>query len=499
MINLIISNPLIALGIIIFVFYVLYIVRVYKKIEDHIKNYHELFKDYFNPDKDIIEIKHYLLNWNDYLTQDLKLLFGEKRFDNIIKEIILKDLKKDNSLFITLVNIAPAIGLLFTFLGLFLTINSMDIGVVDDLISSRIFSNILSALGHLAPVFLFGFGGILIYSIGLWKFNSIEKNQEKIADELNLVYHKFEEKYFPSKIIDLDEAYHKLLKPLNETLSSLKRINTNFTSLGEQIIKYVDVIDNNSKNLINTFNEITIEILGKFENKSQQVIENVSSKVDEFAKNIESFNKSVSVTYQNFANQSEKLIPAFESNLEKLNKLQSVFADYVSNISSLSERLKDLDMVIENLVKFNKYFSEIQEKIDKNITALTKNSELIRHSLNDSGNISKLIDSINKQVYKQLEKSEVILRALDKYDMERLINKLVELEKNNLNEILRAIRTGEFVKVNAPPNNNGSDQKLNDILQEIRKSNDIFVEISQALKNNGKSNKGIWKIFNRKR
>lgn len=497
MLNL--NNPLIILGIILFLFYLLYLAKILRKISNHNKKYRDLFIDYFNPNKDIIEIKNYILNWEESFSQDLKLLFGEKRNDNIIKEIILKDLRKENSLFLTLVNISPAIGLLFTFLGLFFTLLSLDIRVFDDLISLEIFSSILSALSHLAPVFLFGFLGIAIYALGLWRFNFIEKKQEHIANELNLIYHKFEEKYFPSKIIDLDEAYHKLLKPLNETLNSLRQINTNFTSLGEQIIKYVDVIDNNSKNLINTFNEITIEILGNFEKKSQQIIENISLKIDTFAQNIDSFTTSVSVTYQNFANQSEKLIPAFESNLEKLNKLQGVLADYVSNISSLSERMRDLDVVVENLVKFNKYFTEIQEKIDKNITALTKNSELIRHSLVDSGNISKSISEINKQVYKQLEKSEVILRALDKYDMEKLINKLIELEKNNLNEMLRAIRTGEFIKINPPTSENGSDKKLNEILQEIKKSNEIFIEISQVLKNNGKSKSSFWKIFKKKR
>lgn len=490
---------LITSGIIVFILYLLYLARIYRKISNHNKKYRDLFLDYFNPNKDIIEIKSYIFNWNDYISQDLKLLFGEKRNDNIIKEIILKDLRKENSLLLTLVNIAPAIGLLFTFLGLFFTLRALDIKVFNDLISLGIFRSILSALGHLAPVFLFGMLGIAIYAVGLWRFYFIEKKQENIANELNLIYHKFEEKYFPSKIIDLDEAYHKLLKPLNETLNSLKQINTNFTSLGEQIIKYIDVIDNNSKNLINTFNEITIEILGKFETRAQQIIENVSSKVDGFAHNIESFNKNVSILYQNFANQTEKLIPAFESNLEKLNKLQDVLADYVSNISGLSERMKNLDVVVENLVKFNKYFSEIQEKIDKNITVLTKNSELIRHSLVDSGNISKLIESINKQVYKQLEKSEVILRALDKYDMERLINKLTELEKNNLNELLRAIRTGEGIKISTQSSDNGSDKKLSEILQEIKKSNEIFIELSQVLKNNGKSKSSFWKIFKKKR
>ncbi len=136
MLNL--NNPLIILGIILFLFYLLYLAKILRKISNHNKKYRDLFIDYFNPNKDIIEIKNYILNWEESFSQDLKLLFGEKRNDNIIKEIILKDLRKENSLFLTLVNISPAIGLLFTFLGLFFTLLSLDIRVFDDLISLEI-------------------------------------------------------------------------------------------------------------------------------------------------------------------------------------------------------------------------------------------------------------------------------------------------------------------------------------------------------------------------
>lgn len=510
-----IDEPLMSFGIILFILFTFYLIIKFLRIKHHIKKYKSSFYEYFNTKKKIDDIKNYLINWNNLISEQLKILFGEKRNSNEIKNIILSDLRKENYVFHTLVNIAPAFGLLFTFWGLYQTLSSLDFNTFDDIVSSSVFNNIIIALNHLAPVFLFGLWGILIYSLGLWYYSRIEKNQEKISEELNILYHKFEENYYPSKITDLDEFYHKLLKPLNETLSKLRNINKNFEKLGVEVENFIKTIGNNSENLINkidnftqtiennsvnlnnTFSEISIELLGKFENKSQEITGNISDKVKDFSENLKSFNETIISNNKSLREQTEKISPIYEKNIEKLNNINEVLSNYVNNINNLSERLNSLDTVVKNLVELNQNFNNIQEHLKTNVDNLVKNSELIRHSLKSSSDLSKAIDSISEQVNKQLENSNFIIRSLNKFDLEKLIEKIVELEKNNLKELVKELSKAETIKIETIPVNqdNGYENKLSEILIEIKKSNEIFEDLSKNLKNNGKPRRGILDIL----
>ncbi|MCX7612525.1 MAG: hypothetical protein N2043_13160 [Ignavibacterium sp.] len=482
---------------VIFIFYTATDLIIYFRIRKHIKVYYNIFKTIFDTDKKIDDIDKYLNNWNNYLSNELKLLFGEKRNENVIKEIILKDLSKDNSTLITLINLSPAIGLLFTFIGLYSTLSSFDTRIVEDLITHGVFTTIISSLGYLAPVFIAGAIGIFLYIVGLLFFSSLEKKQLEKANELNIIYHTFEAQFYPFIGIDFDKIYHKLLKPLNRTLYSLRQINVNFNELGNSISNYVRTLKENTDSFIKAFSDLSLEVVSRFESQSVQLMNTITNSVINFSNNIEKFNRDVIFTYQQFNEQNGNLLGALRDNFGELNKLHNILSDYVTGIENLKGKLNNLGDLVDNFVKFNKYFSSIQEKIDKNVDALVKNSEIVRHSVNETSNLFKNVNEIEKLVNKQLSQSETIIRLLDKYDLDRLVNKIDESLKKFLSELIHNLNQGVTVPSPNPVSSyNGSDNKLEQIIQELKRSNDLLNYFKYEL-SKPKNKKTFLTIINR--
>ena len=489
-------------GFFTFLFYFIYVSIVYVKIMKHIKVYQKVFKNYFNPDKESIEIPNYLSNWDDTISKELKFVFGEKRNDELIKNIILKDIKKDNYYFLTLINIFPAIGLIFTFGGLFITLETLDYRLFDDLISSNIFVNIISSIKHLAPVFLFGLVGILLYAVGLWIYSGLERNQDITADELNLLYHQFEEKYFPLKVFDLDQVYNKLLKPLSLTLSSLNKININFQNLGEQIAKYVEKIEENSKILINNLGEISIKMLDRFESESTKTIENFTSKINEFSNNVNKIIETNSNIFKSFETQSNAVIFNFEIGANKLNELTDKIGVYNSKISILSEKINDFKLFLEQLIKFNENFPLLQNEINKNTDTLSKNFELLSHSIKGLDDVKENLVQNVTIIEKLTNQIVSLVQILDKYNLESITLKVTEFVKANQEELLKFLREN-ITKLNKTPSIDvkpqtvttvTSNHELSEILEKLKEINDILKNFTKLKNEDGKLNKILKKL-----
>ena len=310
--------------ILILVLAVFYTIYLFKNSYYLLKIYKQKFLDFFSIQDESVDINKYIKeNWPSEINSEIKYALGEKKDPGSIRANILNDISPNNSLIRTLGNLFPAIGLIATFLGLFLTLFQLRLG--DTIITAETFTNVIKALNHLSPVFLVGFIGIVSYGIILLSLNKLEKYQNLITNELVSIYLEFESTYFLVKITNVEEVYERLIKPLNKVLITMNVIVNNFNKISSKTEIFIDEIGNRTDNFINKFSMKTEEFITtidtgiqdtiiKFKDTSINLLNNLNN---EFFKNIEILDKRISL----LNNVLQNLSLVLETNIQKLNNL----------------------------------------------------------------------------------------------------------------------------------------------------------------------------------
>ncbi len=506
------TNP-IAIAFFFVLLILLYkIIDLYVKSNNLLYNYSNKFKDFFLFQEEINDVFSYIQeNWPTEINTELRHFLGENKRDRSIREIILVDLTKYNSSIQTFGNLLPAVGLAATFMGLFLTLSQIDLNFMDILVTSELYTNVISALNHLAPVFLIGFAGIILYGVAFWLLNNLETKQNLTTNELTDIYYNFESKYFTTKITNVEEVYERLIKPLNRVLNKINLINNNFEQIsrktevfveeiGQKTAQFVNNLGANTDEYINAVNSGVQGILIKFEETSINVLNKLNQ---EFLHNIQFLND----IFQKLGNVLEVNIKR-QNNLAEISirlneSLTSSFDTLDKSIRSYSELVKTLELNNENLIQLinsinivTNDIKKYEQKFEASVTTIKNNEVELLEILNSLDRIKDGVNVLMQSFDNILKNLVEVSAAIKDYDLKQLLEKINETDKAKIElihkkfdetiEKLNRNGTATDPKLTLPETNGSLERAIRDLINELSKVNknisNILIQYQELIK-----------------
>lgn len=254
-------------------------------------------------------------------------------------------------------NLGPAVGLLFTFLGMILTLFNIWSGQLESV------ERISNSISSLFPVFVGSFLGIIVYSFGCSIQKQIVSDIEKHSQIYLNVCFGFDS---GDRHRDLPEIYDKMYEKASKLFNKLGNINsrfdefiTNFKSGNEQLSNHLIKLD--ERNTAFTYSLGLIENdVGKIVSSSEKLTENIS----EYNENIRKYSEAIN-SY-NIAMDSAR--DNWTSFFQKADNLLTT----LEKINELAERFNSVTLHLENSAKelelHQNQINELASKIDKLIT-----------------------------------------------------------------------------------------------------------------------------------
>lgn len=314
---------------------------------------------------------------------------------------------------------------------------------------------------NLYPFFLGDAFGIGVYAIGTILFNILLSKFNIIESELLKTFLIFESTHDPKQPKSLEDAYKKLLKPLNKLFYRLEALNLKFDNLSEK-----------TENLILTFAEKTNNFIDGIDEKAFQLNTNfidLSNKIENmilnFAEKTNSFKEVIDEKVSQLRTKFNYNLDVLESSLNKIAEVYTTFSDSsekwkesANSLMSLSQVILESEQKLQNLAKISEDVLKLTDSMNINSQNINKfvnwveRDRLEFHTLKDE--ITKFINTLQDFVTK-----------IDAFNLE--IGSLRESLNNKLSEVMNKFLTS--------PNSS-------DLLVELQKNTlDHIKEISISL------------------
>ncbi len=278
--------------------------------------------------------------------KNLQWMIGRKSNLTEVRKVLEDALSKGIKSINLYCNLAPAISLIFTFLGM--TITLFLLFVVDTPESNEYDINkIINAIMGLFPVFLGGFLGIIVYSYGAYKQKVYLVKLNKLFDQYINVFVKVEPFESPINAKNIEDAFEKLLKPVKNLFNKLNTVNKSFTTFTNNFE------DNNIK-----FNEF---------------FEGIQT-------NNKDFLTGVHTEVQNFKDYIATLISSLHKEIEPIFDMTSKIESYETSLD-------------ESIKQWGKFYQDGQEIIK----SFKKVKDVIVSLLSASGNLDINTKALNEQ------------------------------------------------------------------------------------------------------
>lgn len=427
---------------------------------------------------------------DDILATELIELIGTQRSTETIRKTLRQGIFSSEEKIRYLANLGPAVGLFFTFLGMFLTVLSISS------YPNEIDTNIIEInFANLYPVFLGGALGIAVYALGTILLNILQTKYNFIESELLKTFLIFESTHDPKQPKSLEDAYKKLLQPLNKLFYRLDALNLKF-----------DKISENTENLILNFAEKTNNFIDGINEKESQLSSNfkdLSNKIENlilnFAEKINSFIELIDEKVSQLCTKFNYNLDVLESSLNKIAEVYTIFSDSsekwkesANSLMSLSQVILESERKLQNLVRISEDILKLTDSMDKNSQNINKlvtwveqerlefdrlKDEMIKF-INTLQNFVTKIDEFNMEIVSTRESlnnklSEVINKLLTSSNSSDL---LVELQKNTLDHIK------EISISLAKISNDGSAEKLFESINKPLAPSNLTINSTEGLK-----------------
>ncbi len=391
--------------------------------------------------KEYIEKRIYDENDNRMLIELIDIMGTERTTENA-RFIIRNYLSEYNDSIKTSTNLGPAIGLFFTFIGMLFTINDISKSPLDES-----YQLLQLNFQNLYPIFIGGASGILVYIIGSLLFILLSKKQNKLEDKLLITFINFEAENDPPRPRKIEDAYHKLVKPLIQLWERLNSLNIKFEELSNNIENLISVFNKSSKEYVDSIFEKTNELIKVYSDNSNKFINEINEKSHEFISKSEPLLSSLSKINQSL----ESLNNIFSETSVKWKESAEKLSNFSNNIKNIEEHLKslmsiseDFSKLIKTLNSFNDKISELMEWVEKDrldwIEFRARINEFVENMSNYSKNLEGYLLAISSKVnildeiFSKIMELEKLLIPTFNENFDKVKNELVEIKnllKNN--------------------------------------------------------------------
>lgn len=345
-------------------------------------------------------------------------------------------------------NIAPAIGLISTFAGLFFIMFNMDTDKLDFDVSGFYVLIVGSIIA------------MLVYIWGNWIYkNLVGKVHENVENYLSL-YVNSEKSIHESKIQGLHDIYANLQEPLSELLGTFNKVKKSFSKFDDNYLNHVNQFKNlvnkhssNTESELNNIRSFFDENISKLNLILTENYENNASTISSLSENvkaIEGFKETIKALEDHLGRGVDSL-EKFSTATGSTERIIKDISDILNQLSTHSNSLSDAEkallnnkLSIDELIKiYDKYTIEVQENL-KDISSFNEKIDSLSNSilsldlspLNRLQNfkIEYFSDAINKSNSKILEKLDKITNSLEKRSYKGEISASFDYDK--LSEIL---------------------------------------------------------------
>jgi chromosome segregation ATPase len=334
-------------------------------------------------------------------------------------------------------------------------------------------------------------------SIGKNKILEVENEKLKIQVKKNedeKKQYEDEKKKYEDEKKKYEDEKDKYESQINLLEISKKANLENFVKLFNQTLtKLILKIDNSSKDLINKIKEDAKNNDGKpsDENKKnkeyikiliskvEELIEKNKTfqpKLDEAKAEIESLNEQLKLSIDKIQELDNK-VKTCESNIDKKNKEFIELNESKSELERLNITLKGSIANLEDTIKqkdalFSKDFTDIEQKLNKDIERLNSENELLKKSIIEIQTKISILESSNAELTKskislessnaELTKSKISLESSNA----ELTKSKISLESSNA----ELEKSNDQLKINI-----SKLEKLNKELEELHKQKDKLI------------------------
>ncbi|MDI6765542.1 MAG: hypothetical protein QME52_01760 [Bacteroidota bacterium] len=360
---------------------------------------------------------------DNVMVTELIDLMGTQRSTESIRIVLRKNFISPNERIRHLANMGPAVGLFFTFTGMFLTvlkISTIPFGTNVDILSQN-FSNLF-------PVFIGGAVGIAVYAYGMVLFNRIQTAQYAVENDLLKAFLVFESTHEPPEPRTVEDAYKRLLKPLKLLLNRLELINTEFEKLSNQ-----------TDSLITKFSEKTNNFIEKIDNKTSELTSKFKSNFDALetgSKSIAGLNSIFTESAKQWKESSAALsslsqtLLQTEDRLQKLATISETVSDLVKSLDSNTNNINKLvNWVEQDRLEFSSLKDEMK-KFGDTVPAFTNTVEQFRLGLNP---LKEIFDSKLSEIKNKLE--EILNSPSPPIDFQKDVTKYLKEINISLDKI----------------------------------------------------------------
>jgi len=345
---------------------------------------------------------------NDYTSthnwaEKIKWSLGRQKNINEISAMIYEHLSDGLDKINFFTNIAPAVGLLSTFIGMFtiLIFLKKDMQPQD----------VPPLLSNIAPICIGSLVGILVYIYGNHLKRKLSDQLNKKTEEYLSVYLEVEKNIFlndPRNIEEWADIFRKILKPLSGLIKRLNEVNDNFDIFN----KRMEIFNGDQINHLEAFNQ-SVKTLEECTSNNIKILH---SSFSNFNNNITDLLGRIAVLSSSNENYNNNLVKVNES-LEKTIGRWNEIGELINSFKSIERIVVELDgtatainAATDKIFTQNKSIFELIEELKKYTTAVD-GYNIILGSIKDQvqilsqqfpklQDVRSLIDSSNNIVIK---------------------------------------------------------------------------------------------------
>ena len=352
--------------------------------------------------------------------------------------------------------------------------------------------------------------------------NQLQKDSEKTKKDNEELINKnkileMENNLIKKEIMEIKENKNE------EENEEIKKLNENIEKLNN-IIKEREKDLNEKKNELKEFIE-RINNYEKDKEKQKKIILELKDKIIDLEKEKEEENIKIttlkSLLNERYNEQSNiKTIEIkLESNNKKLTTLEDQLSNNDTNISN--ESLDNLYQIISKEIKeLKETFDTKLNSLEENLKSFSSEFKKSQNSLNDL-----IINYINKNLLNAIEKfkstiKEDIINAQDKFKKESKKDKMIEWQKQQLNEFMQfkskflqcemqnkqIIEQNKLLEIKIKSLNDlksemdnlsiQKNEEINDFKNQIKNLNDKLIDITRYINENCKDSNFIKSYLN---
>ena len=271
-----------------------------------------------------------------------------------IRELLRKQFVRVNDRIQSLSNLGPAVGLIFTFIGMLVAVLALSRGNIQDA------ETIQESVKGLYPVFVGGACGILVYAIGVYLLDKLEVRQEIAERELFAGVMKYLKAAVALSPKTPQEALDRLLK-------RVAKLSTQFEGIS------------------NTFEQIC--------QKTDELTQSFSARTDSFVIALDERSQSLSVSF----GKNVQAVDSLNSNLRQFSDSVAVGAqgwkDSSAIILRLSDSLTNMEKELGTLRSVAQASVQLTSRLDINTTSI---GELVTEVKKESTEIANVVTNVGK-------------------------------------------------------------------------------------------------------